>query len=106
MKVNKTELTKPIVKKKDGSFATLKEVLEGNILLKEEMDSQDYKDLSIARYQMMDQNKAIAVGSESYTKEKIVKEIDADSEKGKLFVNMQTRFVKMILDRKEEIETE
>lgn len=104
MKVSEDELNKPVTKKKDGRFATLKEVLEGQIIIKDDMGSEDYRDLAIARYEMMDPNKAIAIGAESYTKNRIIEEIKKRSEVGDGFVGMQLRFIRMLLDKKEEIE--
>ncbi len=105
MKVSKKELDKPVARKRDGTLATLKEVLEGKIIIKEDMGHEDYKNVSIARYEMMDPNKAIAIGGVSYTKNQIIEEIKRQTEVGDRFVEMQVRFIRMLLDKKEEIET-
>ncbi len=104
MKISINELKKPITKKKDEEFATLKEVLDGNIITKDDMSSGDYRDLSIARYEMMDSNKAIVIGKESYTKSQIVEEIKKQTEAGNTLVEMQVKFISMLLNKKEEIE--
>ena len=104
MKVGKKELDKPVAKKKDGGFSTLKEVLEGDIALKDEIDTEDDTDLSIARYEMMDSNKAIVIGRSSYTKDQIIREIRRDTEAGKQLVEMQIRFVHLLLEKKDELE--
>jgi hypothetical protein len=104
MKISKDEFYKPVVKKKDGKFATLKEVLEKKIIIKNDMSSGDYRDLSIARYKMMDPNKAISVGGTSYTKNRIIKEIERQTEVGEKFIGMQVRFVSMLLEKKNEIQ--
>lgn len=104
MRISKDEFNKPVVKKKDGKFATLKEVLEKKIIIKNDMSSEDYRDLSIARYEMMDPNKAIAVGGASYTKNRIIEEIEGQTEVGEKFIGMQVRFVSVLLDKKNEIE--
>lgn len=103
MKVNKEELNRPVIKEKSGGLATLKEVLEGKILFKEEMDFADYRELAIARYEMMDPNKAIILGGVSYTREQIIEQIKKRTEVGTTLVEMQVRFVRMLLDRREEI---
>lgn len=104
MKISKEELNKPVVKKKDGGFATLKELLEGSIIAKDDMGSEDYRDLSIARYEMMDPNKAIAIGGVSYTRNRIIEEIRRQTEVGDRFAEMQVRFIRLLLDKKEEIQ--
>ncbi len=104
MKININELKKPITKKKDEQFATLKEVLDGNISTKDDMSTDDYRDLSIVRYEMMDSNKAIVIGKVSYTKNQIIKEIKKQTEVGAKLVEMQVRFISMLLNKKEEIE--
>jgi hypothetical protein len=45
MKVSKEELNKPIIKKADGTFATLKEILGGPIKVAARLSHEDYKDL-------------------------------------------------------------
>lgn len=104
MKVGKKELNKPVAKKKDGGFATLKEVLEEDIVLQDVVDSEDDTDLSIARYEMMDPNKAVVIGGSSYTKDQIIEEIRRDTEAGKQLVKMQVRFVHLLLEKKDELE--
>lgn len=104
MKVSEDELNKPVTKKKDETFATLKKLLEGDIVIKDDMSPEDYRDLAIACYEMMDANKAIAMGAESYTKNHIIEEIKKRTEVGDTFVGMQARFIRMLLDKKEEIE--
>lgn len=103
MKVNKEELNRPVIKEKNGRLATLKEVLEEKIGFKEEMDFADYRELAIARYEMMDPNKAINLGEVSYTREQIIEQIKKRTEEGKTLVEMQVRFVRMLLDRREGI---
>lgn len=103
MKVNKEELNRPVLKKKNGGLATLKEVLEGKIIFKEEMDFADYRELAIARYEMMDPNKAIILRGVSYTREQIIEQIKKHTEVGTTLVEMQVRFVRMLLDRREEV---
>jgi hypothetical protein len=103
MKINKEELNRPVIKEKSGGLATLKEVLEGKIAFKEEMDFADYRELAIARYEMMDPNKAINLGGVSYTRKQIIEQIKKRTEVGKTLVEMQVRFVRMLLDRREEI---
>jgi len=104
MKISKEELNKAVVKKTDGTFATLKEVLEGKIIIKEDMGPEDYRDVSIARYEMMDPKKAIVIGGVSYTKNQIIEEIKRRTEVGERFVQIQAKFIRMLLDRKEEID--
>ena len=104
MKISEEELNKPVIKKKDGGFATLKEVVEGNLIIKDEMDSEDYRDLSIARYEMMDPGKAIAVGGASYTKDRIIEEVKKHTDAGEIFIGMQVKLVHALLDKKDEIE--
>jgi len=104
MKIGKTELNKPVAKNEDGEFSTLKELLEGKITIKDEMDPKDYRDLSIARYEMMDSSKAIVIGGVSYTKNQIIEEVKRKTEVGDRFVEMQVRFIRMLIDKKEEIE--
>jgi len=104
MKVSREELNKPFIKKKDGGFATLKEFLEGNVLVKGDMNSEDFRELSIARYEMMDPGKAIAVGGASYDKNQIINEIRRQTAAGNKLVDLQVSFVRMLLDRKNEIE--
>jgi CRP-like cAMP-binding protein len=104
MKIGKTELNKPVAKNEDGEFLTLKELLEGKIIIKDEMDPEDYRDLSIARYEMMDSSKAIVIGGVSYTKDQIIEKVKKKTEVGDRFVEMQARFIRMLIDKKEEIE--
>lgn len=104
MKISKQELEKPITRKKDGTFATLKEVKDGDIIVKEEMTSEDFVELAIARYETMDPLKETVVGKVSYTKSQIIEEIKSGSEVGMKFVRMQTNFVQALLDKKNEIE--
>ena len=104
MKVSKKELNRPVLKKKNGEFATLKEVLEGKNVNKEDMNHEDYRGIAIARYEMMDPNKAIILGGVSYTKDQIIEEIKKRTEAGERLVEMQIRFVRMLLDRREKLE--
>jgi hypothetical protein len=104
MKISKSELYKPVAKKKEGGFVILKEVLDGTVILEEEMEAEDYRDLAIARYEMMDSSKAIVVGKRSYTKDQIIEEIRRRTDVAETFVRMQSRLVRMLLDRKQEIE--
>ena len=67
------------------------------------MDFADYRELAIARYEMMDPNKAIILGGVSYTREQIIEQIKKRTEVGTTLVEMQVRFVRMLLDRREEI---
>lgn len=104
MKISRDELSKPVAKKTAGGFATLREVLEGSAAAAEDMAAEDYRDLAIARYGMMDSTKAIVVGQKSYTKNEIIDEIRKGTEVSETFVKMQSRLVRMLLDRKDEIE--
>jgi hypothetical protein len=105
MKLDKRELDKPIVKKVDGTFATLKEVLEGPVAAVVSLSHEDSKELAIARFEKMDPEKAFfVVGKGSFTREQILTEIRRDTEAGRTFVSMQQRFVRYLLNRKEEID--
>lgn len=103
MKISKKELSRPVSKKIDGGLATLKEVMEGGII-KKDLDFEDYRDLAIARYEMMDPKKAIVIGGISYTKNQIIEEIKKRTETGDRLVEMQVRFIRLLLDRKDELE--
>lgn len=104
MKINKEELNKPITKKQDGDFATLKEVIEEDIIIKDNMSSEDFRDLSIARYKAINADKAIILGSVSYTKKQIIDEIERKTEVGDKFIAMQVKFIRMLLDNKNNID--
>jgi len=105
MKIDKRELDKPIVKKTDGTFATLKEILAGPVRVPAELGPEDQKDLAIARFEKMDSKKAFSVvGKGSFTRDQILVEIKRDTEVGKRFVKMQEKFVRYLLNRKGEID--
>ncbi len=103
MKISKKELSRPISKKINGGLATLKEVMEGEII-KKDLDLEDYRDLAIARYEMMNPKKAIVVGGIFFTQNQIIEEIKKRTEKGDRLVEMQVRFIRLLLDRKDELE--
>ena len=69
MKIDKRELEKPIIKKADGKFATLKQILEGPVRVAARLSPVDYKDLAVARFEKMDPQKVISVVDTSYTGE-------------------------------------
>ena len=105
MKIDKRELEKPIIKKADGTFATLKELLEKPVRVAASLGPEDYKDLAIARFKKMGSEKTFSVvGKGSFTKDQILMEIKRDTEVGKTFVKMQERFIRYLLNRKEEID--
>ncbi len=105
MRIDQKELNKPIVKKADGTFATLKEIIEKPVAVAATLSHKDYKDLAIARFEKMDSEKAFSVvGKGTFTKNQILMEIKRDTEVGKKFVKMQDRFIRYILNRKEEID--
>jgi hypothetical protein len=104
MKISKEELDRPIIKKSDGTLATLKELLEERIIVKDDMTSEDFRDLALARYGRMDPEKALVLGKVSYTKDQILEEIQKGSDAGVKFVEMQANFVRMLLERRDEIE--
>ncbi len=107
MKIDKRELEKPIIKKPDGTFVNLKEILAGPVTVAARLGPEDYKDLAIARFEKMDPNKAIyVVGKGSFTKEQILTEIKRDTETGTIFIKMQEKFIRYILNRKEEIDVD
>lgn len=107
MKIDKRELEKPIIKKPDGTFVTLKEILAGPVLVAARLGPEDYKDLAIARFEKMDPKKTIyVVGKGSFTKDQILTEIKRDTEAGKIFVKMQEKFIRYMLNRKEEIDVD
>ncbi len=105
MKIDKRELEKPIVKKADGTFATLKEILEGPVTVAARLSHEDYKDLATGRFEKMDSEKVFSVvGKGSFTKDQILTEIKRDTEVGKTFVRMQEKFIRYLLNRKGEID--
>jgi len=105
MKIDKRELEKPIVKKPDGAFATLKEILKGPVRAVATMSSEDHKDLAIARFEKMDPQKAFfIVGKGSFTKDQILTEIKRGTEACGSFVKMQEKFIRYLLNIKEEID--
>ena len=105
MKIDKRELEKPIVKKSDGTFATLKEILKKPVRAVATLTPEDHKDLAIARFEKMDPQKAyFIVGKGSFTKDQVLMEIKRDTEAGKSFVKMQEKFVRYLLSIKEEID--
>ena len=104
MKITKEELDRPIIKKSDGSLATLKELLEEKIIVKDDMTSEDFRDVALARYERMDPEKALVLEKVSYTKDKIIEEIEKGSDAGIKFVEMQANFVRMLLEKSDEIE--
>lgn len=105
MKIDKRELEKPIIKKVDGTFATLKEILKGPVRVAARLSPVDYKDLAVARFEKMDPQKVISVvGKGSFTKDQILMEIKRDTEVGKTFIRMQEKFIRYLLNRKEEID--
>ena len=105
MKIDKKELDKPIMKKADGTLVSLKEVLEGPVRVAAKLGPEDYKELAIARYEKLDPKKVISVvGKGSFTKEQILDEIKRDTEVGRTLVKMQERFIRYVLNKKEEID--
>lgn len=105
MKIDKRELEKPIVKKADGAFATLKEILEGPVRVVASMGPEDYKDLALARFETMDPDKVISiVGKGSFSKDQILMEIKRDTEVGNIFVKMEEDFIKYLLNKRGEID--
>ena len=105
MKIDKRELDKPIIKKADGTFASLKEVLKGPVAVAARLSHEDYKDLAVARFERMDPERAFFVlGKGSFTRAQILTEINRDTEAGRMFVRMQERFTRYLLNRKEEID--
>lgn len=107
MKIDRKELEKPVFKKVDGTFATLKEMLKEPIIAARSLGREDYKDLALARFETMDPKKAIqVVGKGSFTKDQILMEIQRDTELGKIFIKMQERFIRYLLNRKEEIDAD
>ena len=105
MKIDKRELEKPIVKKADGTFASLKQVLEGPVAAVARLSYDDHRDLAIARFEKVDPERAFfVVGKGSFTRDQILTEINRDTEAGKMFVRMQERFTRYLLNRKEEID--
>jgi hypothetical protein len=52
----------------------------------------------------MDSSKAIVIGGVSYTKDQIIEKVKKKTEVGDRFVEMQARFIRMLIDKKEEIE--
>jgi len=105
MKIDKKELEKPIIKKADGTFATLEEILEGPVRITARMGPEDYTDLALARFEMMDPDKVFSVvGIGTFRKDQIVMEIKRGTEIGQTFVKMQERFIKYLLNRRGEID--
>lgn len=105
MKLDRRELEKPIAKKADGTFATLKEILDGPVHVAARLSSEDHKDLAIARFEKMDSERVFSVvGKGSFTKDQILMEIRRDTEVGKRFVRMQEKFVTYLLNKKGEID--
>ena len=104
MKIDRRELEKPIMRKPDGTFATLKEMIKEPSRVAAVLGPVDYKDLAVARFEKMDPQKAIyVVGKGSFTKNQILMEIKRDTEVGRTFVKMQEKFIRYLLNRKEEI---
>jgi len=104
MKIDKRELEKPIVKKPDGTFATLKEILKKPVRAVATLTPEDHKDLAIARFEKMDPQKAFfIVGKGSFTKDQVLMEIKRGTEAGQSFVKMQNKFIRYLLSIKEEI---
>ena len=107
MKIDRKELEKPVFKKSDGTFVTLKKMLKGPAIVARSLGREDYKDLALARFEMMDPKKVIqVVGKGSFTKDQILMEIKRDTESGKIFIKMQERFIRYLLNRKEEIDAD
>jgi len=105
MKLDKRELDKPIIKKADGTFATMKEILEGPVTVAARLSHEDYKNLATARFEKMDSKKVFSVvGKGNFTKDQILMEIKRDTEVGKTFVKMQQKFIRYLLNRKGEID--
>lgn len=105
MKIDKRELEKPIIKKADGTFATLKEILEEPVRVVLRMGPEDYTDLALARFDMTDPDVVFSVfGKGSFRKDQILMEIKRGTEVGQTFVKMQERFIKYLLNRRGEID--
>lgn len=105
MKIDKRELDKPIIKKADGTFATLKELLKGPLPVAARLGPEDYKDLAISRFEKMDPKRALHVlGKGTFTKDEILTEIKRNTEVGRIFIRMQEKFMRYLLNRREEID--
>jgi hypothetical protein len=109
MKLDKREFDKPILRMADGKFATLKEILKEPatevLSVAVSLGPEDYRELAIERFKKMDPTKELHVlGKGSFTKDQIVLEIQRGTETGKIFVKMQEKFVRYLLNRREEID--
>jgi hypothetical protein len=105
MRIDTKELDKPILKKPDGTFVTLREVVKGTVRAFATLGPEDYRDLALVRFEVMDQKKAFSVvGKGTFTKEQILTEIRRGTEAGNFFVKMQETFIRYLLNRKGEID--
>lgn len=106
MKIDAREFDKPVIKKPDGTFATLRDVLKGTtVRAYATLSMEDYRELALARFQVMDPTKAFSVvGKGTFSKEQILTEIKRGTEAGRFFVKMQQTFIRYLLNRKGEID--